>query len=263
MKEGRYLDAEGSHEIVLGKKLAERLHAKLNDRIALIGQALDGSIANELLHVVGLLDFGGGEFEEVIALTQLKTAQLTLSMGPRYHQRVIFDDKNPGAISGVKVTSWSEILPEVDISVRFLDSFGWLISFIICIVVSLGLANTIMITFFEREKEFQSLNILGASSSWIARTLILEISMLALIALGMGSFFGLVSTQVFHFIPINLSYFSGGKPIIIGGISLMPKIRMENYSSHHGRIFLLVLGFLSLALIYPLLRMIKRSSLLR
>ena len=34
---------------------------EVGDEVAIIGQALDGSVANDLMIVVGMLDFGGGD----------------------------------------------------------------------------------------------------------------------------------------------------------------------------------------------------------
>ncbi|MFP5387237.1 MAG: ABC transporter permease, partial [Bacteriovoracia bacterium] len=135
---GRFLDPAGDREIILGKKLAQRIDVEIGDEVAVIGQALDGSVANDLMKVVGLIDFGGGDLEESLAFTQISTARELMAMSQDdYHQRVSFDMENEvlPVESQVAVTPWNELLPEIGVSVRFIDRFTWIVSFIIVLVI--------------------------------------------------------------------------------------------------------------------------------
>lgn len=260
---GSFLDPQGSKEIILGKKLAQRINISVGDEVAVIGQALDGSVANELMKVVGLLDFGGGDLEESLAFTQFQTAQELMSMSPdMYHQRVSFsvEEENLPKLTGLAVTTWDEILPEIGVSVRFIDNFTWIVSFIIVLVISLGLSNTLMITFFEREQEFQCLNIIGAKTSWVAFSLMIEVILLGTTAIFIGIILGHAATTYFYHFPINIEIFTGGKPIIMGGMIIKPLVRLYPVMSYYWQVPLLIYFFLSTTMIYPLVRVINRSK---
>ena len=260
---GKFLTASGSREIVLGKKLAERINAEIGDEVAVVGQGLDGSVANDLMKVVGYLDFGGGDLEESLAFTQFQTAQELMSMGPsQYHQLVSFDGENEElpVLSGVSVVKWSEILPEIGVSIRFIDNFTWIVSVIIVTVISLGLANTLMITFFEREQEFQSLNIIGAKTSWITTALAIEVFMMGSIAIFLGVICGHLATTFNYYYPINIEIFTNGKPILMGGMTIKPLVRLYPVTKYYWQVPLLIYFFLLLTMIYPLARVIKRSK---
>jgi ABC-type lipoprotein release transport system permease subunit len=261
--EGNFLNALGSKEILLGKKLAEKINVKINDEVVVIGQALDGSVANDLLRVVGLLDFGGGDLEESLAFTQISSAQelLTLS-ADQYHQRVNFDmtsEKLP-KLKNVSVTFWTDLLPEIGVSVKFIDNFTWVVSVVIVLVISLGLSNTLMITFLEREAEFQSLNIIGAQSWWITLTLMCEVIILGFIALMIGTLLGHAVTTYFSYYPINIEIFTGGKPIIMGGMTIKPLVRIYPVLKYYWQVPLMIYFFLTITMIYPLIRVINRSK---
>lgn len=262
---GRFLDPHGEKEIILGKKLAQRIDVEVGDEVAVIGQALDGSVANDLMKVVGMLDFGGGDLEESLSFTQFKSAQeLMVIPEGRYHQRVNFnmeDDTLP-VISdpNIDVTGWTEILPEVGVSVRFIDNFTWIVSFIIVLVISLGLSNTLMITFFEREQEFQSLNIIGAKTSWITTSLILEVFMLGSVAVLSGAFLGHAFTKYCYYYPINIQMFTGGKPIIMGGMIIQPLVKLYPVFEYYWKVPLMIYTFLGATMIYPLIRVLRRSK---
>lgn len=260
---GKFLDNNSFKQIILGKKLAQRINVHLGDEVAVIGQALDGSVANDLFKVVGFLDFGGGDLEESLAFTQLSSAQELLSLSPdRFHQRVSFDmesEKIP-VLKNLAVSIWSDLLPEIGVSVKFIDNFTWIVSVIIVIVVSLGLSNTLMITFFEREQEFTSLNIIGAQTTWITASLMIEVFIMGTIAVLVGAFFGFVSTTFFNHYPINIEIFTGGKAIIMGGMTIAPMIRMYSVPQYYWQVPLMIYFFLILTMIYPLIRVIRRSK---
>ena len=260
---GQFLNPQGEREIILGKRLAQRIEVGIGDEVAVIGQALDGSVANDLLKVVGLLDFGGGDLEESLAFTQIKTARELMTMSPdQYHQRVSFDmmnDKLP-QIPGLAVTGWTEILPEIGVSVKFIDNFTWVVSVIIVLVISLGLSNTLMITFLEREQEFQSLNIIGAKTSWVTMALMIEVFMMGTLAVIAGAVIGHILTVICYYYPINIELFTGGKPIIMGGMIIHPLVRIYPVLNHYWQMPLLIYFFLSLTMIYPLIRVIRRSK---
>lgn len=263
VKVGRFLDPDGSREIILGKKLAQRIDVKIGDEVAVIGQALDGSVANDLMTVVGLIDFGGGDLEESLAFTQISSAQELLAMGPdQYHQRVSFDMENETlpAEKNVAVTNWTEILPEIGVSVRFIDNFTWIVSFIIVLVISLGLSNTLMITFLEREQEFQSLNIIGAKSSWVNTALMVEVFLMGTLAILLGIILGHIATTYCYYNPINIQLFTGGKPIIMGGMIIQPLVRIYPVLDYYWQVPIMIYFFLSLTMLYPLIRVIRRSK---
>jgi ABC-type lipoprotein release transport system permease subunit len=140
---GRFLLPDGRKEVIVGKRLAERLEVNLGGEVAIIGQALDGSVANDLYQVVGLLDFGGGDLEDTLAFTQIGSARELLVMdGKNYHQLVNFDMNTEAVpeLEGLGVWTWRDILPEIGVSTRFVDNFTWIVSVIMVIVISLGLA---------------------------------------------------------------------------------------------------------------------------
>ncbi len=260
---GRFLEPQNQREIILGKKFAERIEAKVGDEVAIVGQALDGSVANDLYTVVGLLDFGGGDLEESLAFTQFNSAQELLSMpSERYHQRVSFDveaEELP-VLKNLGVSKWDELIPEIGVSVRFIDDITWFACIIIVLVVSMGLSNTLMITFFEREQEFNCLNIIGAKTKWITISLMIEVFIMGTVAILLGLIFGLLATTYFHYHAINLELFTGGKPIIMGGMTIVPLVKIYAQARYFWQVPLMIYAFLSLTMIYPLVRVIRRSQ---
>jgi ABC-type lipoprotein release transport system permease subunit len=263
LRGGKFLDPSGHKEIVIGKRLADRLEVKIGGEVAVIGQALDGSVANDLYLVVGLLDFGGGDLEDTLAFTQSSSArELMVMKENQYHQLVSFDmnSESVPTIAGLGVWTWRDVFPEIGVSMRFVDNFTWIVSVIIVIVISLGLANTLVITFFEREKEFDALNVLGARASWVAWALLFEVTMMGLMAMVIGMLIGHLSTSYFSHHPINLEIFTGGRPIIMGGMTIQPLVRFYPVMQYYWQVPLMMFCFLGMSMVYPLVRVIKRRK---
>jgi ABC-type lipoprotein release transport system permease subunit len=263
MASGKFLKDDGQMQIMLGAKLARKLGVKIGDEVAAIGQALDGSVANDIFRLVALMDFGGGDMEESFAFTTVQSSRV-LGVIPdgHVHQLVSFTRRQthfPEALSGTEIVPWSQIVPEVHGSVMFIDVFTWIVAVIIVVVISLGMGNTLMITFLERQKEFHALTVIGTRSSWIARSLALEVLMLGLLGICFGVVIGNLVSLYFHYNPISLLMFTGGKPIMMGGMAIMPKIRLTLYPNYSWQAPLLVLSFLFLSLIYPIYQILQRS----
>jgi putative ABC transport system permease protein len=260
--EGKYLSPQGRNEIVIGKRLAKKIQSSVGDEVALLGQATDGSIANDIYTVVGVLDFGGGDFEDSLAFTQINSLRefLTISEN-QFHQFVVFSDSSIAypQIKNLKVVGWEELLPEISVSVKFIDGFTWMISFIIVIVVCLGLSNTLMVTFTEREEEFKALTTIGASGSWIIMGLILEVAFVTVISITLGVVIGHLVTLYHSIYPIDMKLFTNGKAILIGGMEINPYVRIIPVAKYYWQVPLLIIAFVSVTLILPLVRVLKRS----
>jgi ABC-type lipoprotein release transport system permease subunit len=158
------------------------------------------------------------------------------------------------------VSIWSDLIPEIGVSVRFIDNITWFACFVIVLVVSLGLSNTLMITFFEREQEFTSLNIIGAQTSWITLSLMFEVLIMGTIAILLGIVIGYSATKYCYYHPINIELFTGGKPILMGGMTIVPVVKIYSVPKYFWQVPLMIYFFLSLTMIYPLIRVIRRSK---
>lgn len=263
VKTGRFLDPQKSNEILIGQSLANKIDAQVGDLVALIGQGQDGSVANDLFEVVGLLDFGGGDLEDALSFTTLSSARTFFSMKEgEYHQHINFDmERAPPFSYGkyLQVITWHELLPEISVSIRFIDGFTKTVCIVIVIVISLGLSNTLMVSFLERQKEFEALNIIGANRWWILFTLAIEVFILGTIALIVGLTLGHLFTIINYYYPINLELFTNGKPMYLGGMLLHPYVKIFPVTKYYWQVSILIYLFLVISMIYPSFKIINRG----
>lgn len=139
------------------------------------------------------------------------------------------ENDTPPELKNLASHSLAELLPEIGVSIQFIDNFTWIVSVIIVLVVSLGLSNTLMITFFEREQEFNTLNIIGARTRWITASLMIEVFAMGTISVIIGALFGYLATTFLIVTRLILKFSPVAKAIIMGGMTIAPLVRI--YSS--------------------------------
>jgi ABC-type lipoprotein release transport system permease subunit len=249
--------------LVLGKRLADALSVTVGSQIAMIGQAVDGSVANEMFHVEKILDLGGGEFEKNFAVTEMNSMQDFLSMPPDdVHLLVNFGplmDKKLLA-SDLKKVKWQNLLPEIASSSGFMERFTRFYAIFFALVAALAMANTLSLSFLERVKEYRMSTIIGAPVEWLRKSMGLEIFFISLTSMVLGNILILLAILFFYFFPLNLSLLTGGAPLQMGGIILTQdvKIRPELWVFLSCNIFFVII--LTLAALYPMRVVMKRSQ---
>lgn len=249
--------------LVLGKRLADALSVSEGSQIAMIGQAVDGSVANEMFHVEKILDLGGGEFEKNFAVTEMASMQEFLSMpetdvhllvnfGPQIDKKLLTKD--------LKKIKWQNLLPEIASSSGFMERFTRFYAIFFALVAALAMANTLSLSFLERVKEYRMSTIIGAPVEWLRKSMGIEIFFISAVSMVLGNILILLAILFFYFFPLNLSLLTGGSPLQMGGIILTQdvKIRPELW------IFIACNGFfiiiLTLAALYPMRVVMKKSQ---
>ena len=167
VKKGNGLGDAAKHEVVLGNELAQQLGIGPGAELVLVGQAADGSVANDRYTVVGLADAGSAEMNASAVFLHLQDAQDFFGLGGSVHQvlvRLPTEDQDlsrPEAtlrgaldLKALEVLSWSEMLPELQGMMEQKRQGQHVIDFIVFFIVALGVLNTVSMSTFERTHEF-------------------------------------------------------------------------------------------------------------
>lgn len=183
---GRYLDAARDHEVVIGRKLAERLRVEVGEKVVVMGQDVHGALASEAFVVVGLFDTGSHSFDETLAQVSLPALQRMLGMGSRYTSialRVDDAERQDEVLAAVralvqqadaKVYAWQELLPEVvQMNTMFKGSL-LLVMLVVFATIAVVIMNTVLMSVLERTREFGTLLAIGSPPGLIVRLVLLE-----------------------------------------------------------------------------------------
>lgn len=229
---GRWLSDQPGKEILLGSGLAESLKAEIGDEVVVVTQAADGSMGNDLFHVVGVLKTGSVARDRAGAYVHRLDLQELLSLPDQLHEvALIARDENriPAlaseakaalAGSGLLVRTWDEVNPVAKQLISFQDSFMFVMLFLVYAVAALGILNTMLMSVFERTKELGVINALGMRPVQTVLLVVLESAAMALVAAVLGLGLGLLFDGYLVRFGIDLSGLMSS--FSFGGISFSP-----------------------------------------
>lgn len=228
---GSWLKEDDPRGVVIGRLLARTLNVKVDDELILLSQAFDGSMANDLFAVRGIL----GSISEVTDRTgifMLKTSFLDFYVMKDGAHRLMVrrpaDIDLTGALTVVKnithqtsleVKSWRELSPilasMVDSALQMLQ-LGFLIIYVAVVIL---LLNAMLMAVFERVREFGILKAIGVSPGSVMLLILAEGAIQTAVAIALALMLSVPALWYLVNVGVNLGELGG---ISVMGMSLDP-----------------------------------------
>jgi putative ABC transport system permease protein len=234
IREGAYLAQ--ADQIVIGKDLRKILKVDIGDKVVLMGQGADGSLASGAYRVCGILDTGAEEIDKTLALITLKAAQDLLVLEDKVSEFSI-RTKNVNKVDALaaalrtklntgiyEVMTWKEISPMTVQWLEFDRAFSNIILFIVMLVVAAGILNTILMSVLERVREFGIMLALGTKRAQMVSMVLLESAILGSIGMLCGGSLGAGLAAYFNAKGIDLSGFSNALNSYYAGSVIYPRL---------------------------------------
>lgn len=222
MVKGAYLGSGMGRPILIGERLAVNLKADLDDKVVLLVQAADGSMGADLFRVAGIFRSGSPELDRGMAFVLREDAQSLFSLRGRITEAVVLLTSSRGvpaaqqalqaklAGENVEVLTWYEVEPFLLQFIELDDAFFYVIVIFFFVVISIGILNTIMMSVFERVREFGVMMALGTKPRQIVKLVVQEAFVLGLVGVVIGSLIGVAASLYFATEGMNLSAWSEG-----------------------------------------------------
>lgn len=192
-------EPKASHEVLVGKELAEELALKPGSELVLVSQATDGSVANDRYTVSGTFSSASGELDASAVVLPIAAAQEFFGLGDAVHQIVVrlpVDREDVSSevsaarsaldLSSLEALSWSEMMPEMKASMDAKRGSQSATDFIIFLIVGLGVFNAMTMSVFERTREFGVLMSVGTRPSRVLGLVLTESLWQALLGFVVG-----------------------------------------------------------------------------
>ena len=231
---GNYFSGTGKNQVLVGKKLTEKLHVQLNSRIVLRFQDSGGNIIEAAFKICGIYNTHNDLFDQKMVF--IKSSDLSRILGyPAPVHEIVIDIKNLKEISAIKsvirkrypgllVRSWDEIMPEIGVLVDATSQLTYIFLAIILLALAFGLLNTMLMSVFERKQELGMLMSVGMNRSRVFGMILFETIMLALTGGSVGMIVSAGIISISHRVGINLAVVGKGlesigyKPIVYPSI---------------------------------------------
>jgi len=223
VNDGDWLDPAEPKGVVIGRRLAQTLDVETGDELVLLGQAADGSTANDLFEVRGVL-MGVGDatdrsgifltaeaFREFFALSDGAHQIILRRQGEQALDDVAMAVRSAGGELDVK--TWRELMPTM---ASMLDSTRGLIQivfYVVYVVIAILVLNAMLMAVFERIREFGVLKAIGVSPATVLKIILVEAGLQTGIAILIGVALSIPGLWYLTNVGIDMG--------AMGGISLM------------------------------------------
>jgi len=209
------------HSAVIGKVLANRLSVEPGQTLAVIGQDADGFPVSDLFEIKAIIRSNVDVVRTMGIVMPIADAGELLAMPDQAHEIVVKGDDHRNAaplaasisalptLAGYEVLHWKESVPEL---VRIIDMKWWMDLFFLAIVfiaAAAGIANTSMMSTFERTHEFGMLLALGTRPVRVVRMVLIESVILGLVGVAIGSLLGSAVVLITSHTGINYAALAG------------------------------------------------------
>ena len=228
--EGNFLTKTSLKKVVLGNKLARSLAAELGTELVIFVQGADGSLGNELFYVTGILGNVADNIDRGAAIILRDDFDILFSTNNLIHE-IALNSKGKleaeeiqklmsAKAAGVAVETWKELMPTIAVMTEKMSVFMLtMFSLIFTIAASLGVMNTLVMSTYDRMKEFGIIRAIGATPWLIIRQVSLEAIFLTFLASIIGTVIGLSIAIYLQVYGIDIS---GKGNLAIGGIVFDP-----------------------------------------
>lgn len=194
VKTGNWLNDSDPAGVVIGQKLARIIGVGLGDEIVVVGQAADGSMANDLFRVRGIMKSVGEGIDRAGFFMTQETFRTLFLLPQGYHEIAVVPKKKAaknldeitaeirGAVALHEVKNWRELRP---VLARILDmTNASLVVMLIVTYAAVGILtlNGMLMNVFERIREFGIIKALGMPPWKIFTVITLEAIMQVSIA---------------------------------------------------------------------------------
>ena len=202
--EGNVLAETASHEAVIGKGLAKILSAKVGSKIVIFSQGADGSIANDVYKIVGIVESGDDPTNRTACYLHIEDAQELFVLQGRAHEIVVIVsninqvDKVRNAIEAslndptLDVAPWQVIAKSFYRAMKADQQGDAIARWVIMLIVAIGVLNTVLMSVLERTREYGVLKAVGTKPTQIFWLVICEVVVIALGSICIGVLLGVL-----------------------------------------------------------------------
>lgn len=216
--EGEYLSDTKKNQILISKRLAEKLKVRLRSKVVLTFQDLENEITMGAYRVVGLFDTGNYMYDESVVFVRQKDINKLLGMNGYGHEvAILIDDLSDmdrvqQSISklfpNLLVRNYKEVQPELALFQSQIKMAGVIYMVIFMLALIFGIINTMMMAVLERVRELGMLMSVGMNKVKVFLMIVVETLLLAIVAAPIGLLLGYLTTSYFHKTGINLFFYS-------------------------------------------------------
>jgi len=256
MVEGEYLNADDRGQILLSQRLAEDMEITVGQQVSLATGDANGGLDEGLFNVKGTFNTGFPGYDNSNVIMPLSQAQSFTRTGDRASSIIVIlnDSADTAKVAtalatpGIHIYTWEDMNQFFIQSMQAGESFYYLIYIIVILVVAILIANTLLMSVFERTREMGILASLGMKQRQIMVMVLIEAAILALIGIFFGVLLGLGAVGYLAQVGFDMGEGTAG---LVEGMAFSSKMYPAMASDQFLILSLLMFGIVVLVSVYP------------
>jgi ABC-type lipoprotein release transport system permease subunit len=236
---GGYFTGIRKNQIVIGRKLADKLKIRLKSKMVIRYQNNDGNLTEAAFTVNGIFQTSNPAFDETNVFVKKRDLDL-ITGGDNGIQEIAILLNNIDLIpeteialktrfKDLDVENWMEIRPEMGFITSAIALEVYILMGIILFALAFGIVNTMLMIVFERTRELGMLMAVGMSKSRVFRMIMLETVFLTMIGGVIGMILSAALVGFLHQHGIDLSSVSKGLGAYGFDSKIFPFIKKDLY----------------------------------
>jgi len=197
---GGFLAPDDRNGILVGRRLAEALDLNVDSDVSLLVDTADGQPDEAIFTIRGLYDTGIPTYDEMTVFMPLAKAQAFARTGDRASALLILlhDQEKAEEVAaaiaspGLEIFTWRELNETILAAVDASAGIMFLMYLVVLAVVAVVIANTLLMSVFERTREMGILAALGMKGREVMAMFVTEAGVLALLGIVLGLLLGSV-----------------------------------------------------------------------
>jgi len=256
MVAGEYLELDDREGVLIGEKLAKDLGIGAGSKISLLVNTSDGETDEDIFTVRGMFSTGIVSYDAGTVYMPLPKAQAITNAGERISAVILLaedsETADPVAAAlrgpGRSVVTWKDMNALILGAIEQGMFFYFLLYGIVILIVAVLIANTLLMSVFERTRELGVLAALGMKGRQIMMMILLEAGTLALLGVIGGVVLG---SLVVWYMSFNGLYIGDDIASMVQGFAYPSTFYAKIAPWDFLALSLAMLGIVLLASLYP------------
>ena len=213
--EGNEFNPAKKNEVMVGKKLANKMKLKVGSKLVLTFTDTSGNIVSGAFRVAAVYQSDNAPLDERNVYVPMNDMNVLLGIGNAFHELVVLlkNDEDVKTVQqtlrkkfpAYEIETWREISPETDLLVKTVDQYSYIIMIIIMLALAFGIINTMLMAILERTREIGMMMALGTKKIRIFSFVLMETIFLTLAGTPVGILIGWGAANYYNRRGLNLS----------------------------------------------------------
>ncbi len=194
--EGEGFARSKSNQVLIGKKLADKMNLRLNSKLILTTMDRERNIVSSAFRVAGIYKTDNAPRDERMVFVRQRDINVLLSLGEDFHEVAVIlgKDEDVDAVKAdlkrefpaLQIETWKEISAETKLMIDTTDQYSYIFITIIMFALSFGIINSMLMAVLERSHEIGMLLALGMNRTRLFSMILTETIFLTLSGTPLG-----------------------------------------------------------------------------